>query len=136
MDRTLLLLVAIYGFVVSQRATKNIIQVAQQARAGDVSAQNHFTQTRYAQVFGFRNSDLGMMFYGALGVCASSGLLRRRWMLWPALTSSAASVGLSLYLLWALFVRLKVICRVCLHGHLANLATLALLLKVWKDRQQ
>ena len=134
MDRTLLSLVAMYGFLVSHQATRNIKRVSDQARAGDSRAQEHFTQTRYARVFGVRNSDLGMVFYGALGVAASSGLLQRRWALRLALIGSSASVGLSLYLLWALLVRLKVMCRICLHGHASNLAAFVLLLKLWHDR--
>jgi len=136
MDRTLLVMVAVYGFLVSHRATRNIKRISEQARAGDTRAQNHFTQTRYARVFGVRNSDLGMVFYGTLGAGAFSGLLRRRWALWSALIGSTVSVALSLYLLWALLVRLKVNCRVCLHGHAANLATLGLLLKLRRDREQ
>ncbi len=135
MDRTLLVLISTYGFLVSRQATRNIKRVSEQARAGDTRAQGHFTQTRYARVLGVRNSDLGMLFYGALGVGAFSGLLRRHWALWSALIGSTGSVALSLYLLWALLVRLKVNCRVCLHGHAANLATLGLLLKLWRDRE-
>lgn len=134
MDRTLLLLVTVYGFLVSHRATRNIKRVSEHARAGDTRAQGHFTQTRYARVFGVRNSDLGMVFYGALETAALSGLLQRRWALRLALIGSSASVGLSLYLLWALSVRLKVMCRVCLHGHATNLVAFVLLLKLWHDR--
>ena len=134
MDRTPLVLVAVYGFLLSRRATRNIKQISEQARAGDTSAQGHFTQTRYARVFGVRNSDLGMVFYGTLGTAALSGLLQRRWALRLALIVSSASVGLSLYLLWALLIRLKVMCRICLHGHAANLAAFVLLLKLWHDR--
>lgn len=136
MDRTLLSLVAVYGFLVSHRATRNIKRVSEQARAGDTRALGHFTQTRYARVFGVRNSDLGMVFYGVLGVAAFSSLLRRRWILRSALVGSTASVALSLYLIWALLIRLKVNCRVCLHGHAANAATLGLLLKLWHDRER
>jgi uncharacterized membrane protein len=136
MDRTLLSLVAVYGFLVSNQATRNIKRVREQARAGDTRAQGHFTQTRYARVFGVRNSDLGMVFYGGLGAGAFSGLLRRRWILRSALIGSTVSVALSVYLLWALLVRLKVNCRVCLHGHATNAATLGLLLKLWHDRER
>ncbi|MDQ2745012.1 MAG: vitamin K epoxide reductase family protein [Chloroflexota bacterium] len=136
MDRTLLTLVAVYGFLMSRRATWNIKRISGRAREGDIRAQEHFTQTRYARVFGVRNSDLGMVFYGVLGAAAFSGLLRRRWILRSALIGSTASVALSLYLLWALLVRLKVICPVCLHGHAANGATFGLLLKVWHDQER
>ncbi len=134
MDRTLLSLVAVYGFLVSHQATRNVKRVSEQARAGDTRAQEHFTQTRYARVFGVRNSDLGMVFYGGLGAGAFSGLLRRRWILRSALIGSTVSVALSVYLLWALLARLKVNCRVCLHGHASNLAAFVLLLKLWHDR--
>ncbi|HEX6510122.1 MAG TPA: vitamin K epoxide reductase family protein [Chloroflexota bacterium] len=132
MDRILAALLGTYGFRLSQRSTQTIKRLHEEAREGNTEAQGHFTQTRYARALGPRNSDLGMIFYAALTVAAITGLIRRP-LVWRALlTGSTLSVGVSIYLLWALSARLRVLCPICLQGHAANLATFTLL---WRMRR-
>ena len=68
-----------------------------------------------------------MLFYAGLGMAAATGLIRRPQVVRGLFYGSALSVGVSLYLLWALVFRLKVVCPVCLRGHATNLAVFALL---------
>ncbi|GAC1318666.1 MAG: hypothetical protein NVS2B16_12470 [Chloroflexota bacterium] len=132
MLRAALAALGAYGFLVSATATRNIRAVRREAQAGDKVAEHHFTQSRYARVFGPRNSDLGMVFYALLHVTASTGLIRRRPVLAGLLCGSALSLGTSLYLLWALFTRLHVWCPICMRGHIVNVATFVTLSKMWR----
>lgn len=132
LDRLSLFGLALYGLWLSAKSTATIKRLHREAQEGDPSAQHHFTQTRYAHVLGPRNSDLGLIFYSAVGAAALSGQLRRRLVLLPLLLGSMCSVILSLYLLWALFFRLRVRCTICIQGHIVNAATSLLLLKMWR----
>src|SRR5690242_9345074 len=130
MERALLALLAAYGFRLSQRSTGTIRRLHEEAERGSAEAAAHFTQTRYARALGPRNSDLGMAFYGPLFAAALSGLIRRRFILRGMLAGSTLSVGVSLYLLWGLFFRLRVLCPICLQGHAVNVAVFTLLLRM------
>ncbi len=127
MDRVLLSLLGLYGFRLSRRSTATIERLGAQAAGGDQSAAHHFTQTRYARALGPRNSDLGMVFYGLVLFTGVTGSFRRGLVSRGLYWGSAFSVGLSVYLLWALFVRLRVVCPVCLRGHATNLLTFLVL---------
>jgi uncharacterized membrane protein len=129
MDRLLATLLAGYGFVLSRQSTETIERLRREAQAGHVEAQQHFTQTRFARALGPRNSDLGMVFYAAVGLCAVTGLIRRPRILAGLLLGSALSIAVSLYLLWALFFRLRVWCSICMRGHAINLVLFALLVR-------
>jgi uncharacterized membrane protein len=130
MARSLLALLSLYGFRLSFRSTRTIVRLAHEAAEGDVDATGHFTQTPYAHALGPRNSDLGMLFYGSLALAAATDSLRGRTVSTGFYYGSAFSVGLSVYLLWALVFRLRVLCPICLRGHATNLATFALLARL------
>lgn len=127
MDRILATLLGAYGFRLSKDSTQTIKRLHNEAARGDREAASHFTQTRYARALGPRNSDLGMLFYGGLAVAGATGLIRRPTVLRGFLCASGLSLGVSIYLLWALFFRLRVVCPVCLRGHATNLAVFSLL---------
>jgi uncharacterized membrane protein len=133
MERVLATLLAAYGFRLSRNSTRTIKRLHDEAAHGDRAAASHFTQTRYARALGPRNSDLGMLFYGALGVAATSGLIRRPLLLRALFYGSSLSLGVSIYLLWALFFRLRVVCPICLRGHATNLAVFALLVTMRRE---
>ena len=133
MERLLATVLSAYGFQLSWQSTRTIRRLHAEAARGNADAASHFTQTRYARALGPRNSDLGMLFYGALGIAAVTGLLRRRPVLDVLYYGSSLSLGVSLYLLWALAFRLRVLCPICLRGHLTNLAVFVLLVYVRKD---
>jgi uncharacterized membrane protein len=128
MERVLASVLASYGFRLSWKSTRTIRRLHDEAAHGDREAASHFTQTRYARVLGPRNSDLGMLFYGGLGVAAATGLIRRPIVLRGLFYGSSLSLGVSIYLLWALFFRLRVVCPICLRGHATNLAVFVLLI--------
>lgn len=130
MDRALAALLALYGFRLSLHSTRTIKRLRARAGRGDRMAAGHFTQTRYARALGPRNSDLGMVFYGALGVAAATGLIRRPLPQRILFYCSSFSLGVSLYLLWALAFRLRVLCPICLRGHATNLAVFVLLVRM------
>lgn len=127
MDRLLATILAAYGFRLSKNSTHTIKRLGDRAAHGDRDAASHFTQTRYARILGPRNSDLGMLFYGGLGIATVTGLVRRPSVLRALFYSSALSMGVTIYLLWALLFRLRVLCPVCLRGHATNLAVFVLL---------
>jgi uncharacterized membrane protein len=131
-ERLLAALVATYGFLLSRSATENIRRVHEQAQAGSSEAQAHFTQTRYARVLGPWNSDLGMLFYSAVALAALTGLIHRRRVLGFLLLGSGASLAMSLYLLWALLVRLRVWCAICMRAHLVNATLFTMILRLWR----
>jgi uncharacterized membrane protein len=133
MERVFATLLAAYGFLLSKNSTRTIKRVHEEAVHGDREAASHFTQTRYARALGPRNSDLGMLFYGGLGAAAVTGLIQRPILVRGLFYGSALSLGVSIYLLWALFFRLKVVCPVCLRGHATNLAIFALLVYMRRD---
>jgi uncharacterized membrane protein len=68
-----------------------------------------------------------MLFYGGLGMAATTGLIRRPAVLRSLFYGSSLSLGVSIYLIWALFFRLRVVCPICLRGHATNLAVFVLL---------
>lgn len=127
MNRLLLTLLGAYGYRLSRGASHTITRIGEEARNGDPAAREHFTQTRYARVLGLKNSDLGMLFYGALCAAAATGQLRKPVMHRVMLGASCASLGMSGYLLWALAFRLRVWCPICMKGHLLNVVTFLLL---------
>jgi uncharacterized membrane protein len=71
-----------------------------------------------------------MLFYGGLGVAATTGLTRRPIVVRGLFYGSSLSLGVSIYLLWALAFRLRVLCPVCLRGHATNLAVFILLVRL------
>ena len=122
MTRLLLILIALYGVRLSRTASRNIDVTAARAAAGDRVARDHFTQTRYAHVLGPKNSDLGIVYYGAVALVALTGAARLRPVCAALRFASLASLAMSAYLLYALF-RLRTLCPICLQGHALNLAT-------------
>jgi uncharacterized membrane protein len=132
MSRLIAFVLALYGFRLSRRSRQTIARLGKEAAAGEIEVQQHFTQTRYARVFGPTNSELGEVFYGAAGLAAVTGLIRRRPILGPLLLGSTASVLTSLYLLWALFFRLRVWCAICMRAHIVNFSLFALLVRMWR----
>jgi uncharacterized membrane protein len=122
MTRLLLVLTALYGLRLSRTASRNIDATAARAAAGDRAARDHFTQTRYAHVLGPKNSDLGILYYGAVAVAALTGATRLRPVRTALRLASLASLAMSAYLLYAL-IRLRTLCPICLQGHALNLAT-------------
>ena len=127
MNRLLLTLLGAYGYRLSRDASRTIARIGEEARSGDSAAREHFTQTRYARVLGPKNSDLGMLFYGALCAAAATGQLRESFIHRVMFGASCASLGMSLYLLWALAFRLRVWCPICMKGHLLNAITFLIL---------
>lgn len=127
--RAIITLLALYGFRTSRIASSNIRGVQQEAEAGDRQARQHFTQTTYARLLGPLNSDLGTAYYAAVALCAATGLIRRRIVLSVLRLASAITVLVSLYLLWALFFRLRVRCPICIRGHIVNGAIFIALLR-------
>lgn len=132
MDRVLATLLAAYGFRLSWNSTRTIKRLGREAARGDRAAASHFTQTRYARALGPRNSDLGMLFYGGLGTASVTGIMRRPLILRGLFYGSAFSLGVSIYLLWAL-LKLRVVCPVCLRGHATNLAVFTLLVYLRRE---
>jgi uncharacterized membrane protein len=122
MTRLLLVLLGIYGVRLSSTASGNIDATAARAAAGDIDAQRHFTQTRYARVLGPKNSDLGMVYYAVVAAAAITGAVRLRPIRACLRLASLLSLAMSAYLLYAL-VRLRTLCPICLQGHALNLAT-------------
>ena len=127
MERVLAAVLSAYGFRLSWKSTRTIRRLHVEAARGNRTAASHFTQTRYARALGPRNSDLGMLFYGALGTAALTNRLRQRPIQRALFYGSSLSLGVSLYLVWALLFRLRVLCPICLRGHLTNLAAFLLL---------
>jgi uncharacterized membrane protein len=123
MIRLLLTLAGIYGFRLSRQASETIDRIAAEARSGDAAASTHFTQTSYARVLGVKNSDLGLLYYGAVAVAAAAGLVRFRTVHRSLSLGSWLSLAMSAYLLWALAFRLRVWCAICMRGHALNLIT-------------
>ncbi len=133
MNRLVALVLALYGFRLSQHSTETIQRLQDESAHGDRAAKAHFTQTHYARALGPRNSDLGILFYAGLGTAAATNLIRHPVFLRGLYYGSALSVGLSIYLLWALIFRLKVVCPVCLRGHATNLAVFAVLVRMRRE---
>lgn len=127
--RLLITLLALYGLKLSRTASSNIRHVHLEAETRDQQAQRHFTQTRYARLFGPLNSDLGTVYYALAGLCAATGLIRNRQVLSALRVTSASTVAVSLYLLWALFFRLRVRCTICIKGHIVNAVMFVTLLQ-------
>jgi uncharacterized membrane protein len=126
--RLIITLLALYGLRLSRTASSNIRHVHREAEAGDRRAAQHFTETRYARLFGPPNSDLGTVYYALAGLCAVTGIIRNRTVLTVLRLASAATVVVSLYLLWALLFRLRVRCTICIKGHIVNAAIFVTLL--------
>jgi uncharacterized membrane protein len=65
-------------------------------------------KTTYAQSLGFPNSYLAIPFYAALSIYAAMRLAgQMEWMFMPVVITSAGSVLMSAYLVYALLVKLK-----------------------------
>lgn len=133
--RLALVFLATYGLRLSLESTRNIKRLEREAASGNPAAMNHFTQTGYARMLGPRNSDLGMIFYSAIGLSALTGAIRRQAVFFAALLASTASVVGSIYLLWALFVRLRVPCRICLKAHATNFVIFIILISFHAEKQ-
>lgn len=129
--RVIVSLLALCGLRIARTASSNI-RTVQKASARDCK-ERHFTQTRYARLFGPLNSDLGMVYYALVAFCATTGLTRAPLVRAALRGISASTVMMSLYLLWALQFRLRVRCAVCIKGHLVNIL---LMLALWRgDRE-
>jgi hypothetical protein len=120
--RLCLLVVGAYGLRLSRTASQNIDATARRAAAGDEAAQAHFTQTRDAHVLGPKNSDLGLLYYGAIAVASVTNLTSHRAVTSALRLGSFASLTMSAYLLFAL-VRRRTWCPICMQGHALNVIT-------------
>ena len=80
--------------------------------------------TREARVLGLPNSVLGLAWYAVLLASTLGAPVPRLALLAGALAASALSVWLA----WALVVRLRVACVLCFVGHAVNAAVLVLVL--------
>jgi uncharacterized membrane protein len=76
-----------------------------------------------------------MVYYGAVVLAAVTRLIRRPIVLGALTGSAIVSVATSMYLLWALFFRLRVWCPICLKGHAVNVVLLGLLVKLQRARE-
>ena len=84
--------------------------------------------TPSARVFGPPNSLLGQLFYAALAAGAALGRLDDP-LLWPLyLAASLVTVGLGVYLSYALLFVLRVPCPLCFASHGINAVICGLLL--------
>ncbi|MGH2449497.1 MAG: hypothetical protein ACRDFS_12965 [Chloroflexota bacterium] len=62
MNRLLVLALSTAGLIISWRSSLQSRRIAGEARQGSGPAGRHFTQTRYARLFGLWNSDLGIAY--------------------------------------------------------------------------
>jgi uncharacterized membrane protein len=136
MKRLALVLLATYGLRLSLQSTRTIKRLEREAAAGNPRAINHFTQTRYARMLGPRNSDLGLIFYSAVAGAALTRALRRRTVFFGTLLASLTSVFGSIFLLWVLFVRLRVSCRICIKAHATNFAIFLILVTIKRKERR
>ena len=83
--------------------------------------------TPSARVFGPPNSLLGQMYYAALIAGAASGTLADPWVWKLCVASSLATVGLGIYLGYALLFVLRVPCPLCFASHAINAVLCGLL---------
>jgi uncharacterized membrane protein len=91
--------------------------------------------TRFGRLFFLPNSVYGLGFYWIVLISALTQLVTgttiepyRAILLDAALLSAAVSVGTGLYLIYVLFVKLRVVCWLCLAGHTCNVLIALLLL--------
>ena len=84
--------------------------------------------TPSARVFGPPNSLLGAMYYAALVAGAALGAFAHPALWWLYAAASLATVGLAVYLSYALLFVLRVPCPLCFVSHGINAAILGLLL--------
>jgi uncharacterized membrane protein len=85
-------------------------------------------QTPYARVFKLPNFVLGIIYYAGLIILSGTGLLTSPVLILRVMTAiSWLTVGLGVYLVYALIYRVKVPCPLCYASHIINLA-LAILL--------
>ena len=84
--------------------------------------------TPSARVFGPPNSLLGQLFYAALLAGAASGRLADPQLWWLYLGASLVTVGLGVYLSYALLFVLRVPCPLCFASHGINAVICGLLL--------
>jgi uncharacterized membrane protein len=95
----------------------------------DDSSCSYVIHTREARIFGIPNVVAGLLFYGILGIFVLSPTFEyTETIKMLLLTGSAVSVLLGIYLVYALFVTLKVRCTLCIIAHGINLAIFSLLL--------
>lgn len=78
-----------------------------------------------ARVFGVPNSVLGIVYY-VLVIIATLGVAAQP-LRDPLMYASWLTVGLALYLIYSLFVKVKVLCPMCLAAHGINVLIAALL---------
>ena len=84
--------------------------------------------TPSARVFGPPNSLLGQVFYAALLAGAAVGRLADPQLWWLFLSASLVTVGLGVYLSYALLFVLRVPCPLCFASHGVNAVICGLLL--------
>ncbi len=85
-------------------------------------------QTREARLVGIPNSVVGLGFYPGVSAAALLAQLGDRRWLDVGIAASAAATLASLYLAWALLVRLRTHCPLCYLAHLVNAALLGVFL--------
>ncbi len=86
-------------------------------------------QTRYARVFGVPNSLLGIVFYLAVGGWGLAGVTSAgHWLNGALIVTSAGTVALGFYLIYALRRILHIDCPLCYTAHAINAALLILLI--------
>ncbi len=85
-------------------------------------------RTPQARLLGIPNSVVGLGLYPALWAAALLAQLGDRRWLGVGIAASAAATLTSLYLAWALLVRLRTHCPLCYLAHLVNAALLGIFL--------
>ncbi|MBI2267502.1 MAG: vitamin K epoxide reductase family protein [Armatimonadetes bacterium] len=79
-------------------------------------------ETGYASIFGVQNSFLGIIYYSAVLIALGTGQWLTHWVSAALAAVSWFTTAVSLYLIHALFYRIKVPCPLCLVSHGINLA--------------
>src|SRR3972149_2566116 len=124
----LLLLLSFVGFLISlyftlvyyQKIPANYYLVPRICRMNETTCQTVLS-TRDARMFGFPNSVLGFLFYAIVFfITLIGGWEGNRFVRWVFLLISILVVLLSVYLLYSLLFRIKIVCPLCFVSHGIN----------------
>jgi len=89
-------------------------------------------RTPYARTLGFPNTYLALLFYLALVVYSCLRLAgAEAWLFVPVAAATGLSLLMSAYLIYALLVKLKQACFLCMLGHGLNAAVAVVVIMMW-----